>query len=250
MLSQLILWSSVILESLLLYRGYRQKLYSRFPAFYCYIAFVLVQDPICFFVFKWSRPNYTFIYWVAEFLCVLLSCGIVFEFYQAGLAAYPGTARMARGILGLLFVVALAKALANDPNWWSAATSTNIESAIRTVQGVAVLALVALFLFYGVPLGRNLRGIVLGYGIFVCWSVICLTFAPLTVGRVHQLLGHLYPALYPISLLVWLKYLWHYDEAPAANPRVPPDQNYRHLAGDTQRRLQNARGYLGKAVRS
>jgi hypothetical protein len=250
MLSQLILWSSVLLESLLLYRGFREKLASRYPAFYCYIAFVLVQDPICFFVYKWAHPIYTFVYWTAEFLCVLISCGIVFEIYQGGLAAYPGTARMARKVLGLVFVIALVKALANDPRWWMETTTTNIEGTLRTVQGVAVIALVALFLFYSVPLGKNLRGIVLGYGLFVCWSVVCLTFAPVTVGKIHVLLGYLYPALYPISLLVWLRYLWSYQASHAAKPTAPSDQDYGRIARGTERRLQEARGYLGKAVGS
>jgi hypothetical protein len=250
MLSEIILYSSMVLESLLLLRGFRERLTSRYPAFYCYIAFVLIQDPICFFVYKWAHSLYTPVYWTAEFLCVLMSCGIVFEIYQAGLAGYPGTARMARKVLGLVFVIALLKVLVSDPRWWMEASAKNVEGTLRAVQGAAIIALVVLFLFYSVPLGRNLRGITLGYGLYICWSVICLTFASSTVGKTHVLLGYLYPASYPLFLLVWLGYLWSYRDSPVARRVVQLDLEYQDVAAVTQRRLQDARGQLAKVVGS
>jgi hypothetical protein len=250
MLSQVILWISVVLESLLLFRGFRQRLTSRYPAFYCYIAFVLFQDPACYFVDRWMHPLYTQVYWTAEFLCVLLSCGIIFEIYRVGLAAYPGTARMARVVLGLVFGIALVKALISDPRLWMEAPATNVESTLRTVQGVAIVAMVALFLFYSIPLGKNLRGIVMGYGLFVCWSVICLTFASLTSGKVHVLLAYLYPASYLLFLSICLRYLWSYQADKSAKPADPANRGYGRVADATLRRLQDARGYLGKTVGS
>jgi hypothetical protein len=249
MLSQLILYSSIVLELLLLLRGVRGRLTSRYPAFYGYIAFVLIQDPICFFVYKWFHSLYTPVYWTAEFLCVLVSCGIVFEIYQVGLAAYPGTARMARKVLGFVFAIALVKVLVSDPRWWVEASAKNVEGTLRAVQGGAIIALVVLFLFYSVPLGRNLRGITLGYGLYICWSVICLTFASSTVGKTHALLSRLYPASYPLLLLAWLGYLWSYRNSPMPQPAVLALE-YQQVAAVTQRRLHDARGQLAKVVGS
>jgi hypothetical protein len=250
MLSQVIVYISVVLELLLLFRGFREKLTSRYPAFYCYIGFVLVQDPLCFVVYKWIHPFYTPVYWTAEFLCVLLSCGIVFEIYQVGLEAYPGTARMARRALGIVFAIALARALATDPRWWVETSAKNVESNLRAVQGAAIVSLVVLFLFYSVPLGKNLRGIALGYGLFVCWSVICLTFASSTIGKTHVLFGYLYPASYPVVLLVWLRYVWSFQDNPVPHGAVPLEIEYRQVARTTHRRLQDAKGRLVKAVGS
>jgi hypothetical protein len=250
MLSQLILYSSIVLELLLVVRGFRERLTSRYPAFYCYIAFVLLQDPICFFVYKSVHSLYTPVYWTAEFLCVLVSCGIVFEIYQVGLAAYPGTARMARKVLGLVFAIALLKVLVSDPRWWMEASAKNVEGTLRAVQGGAIIALVVLFLFYSVPLGRNLRGITLGYGLYICWSVICLTFASSTVGKTHVLLSYLYPASYPLLLLVWLGYLWSYRDSPMPQSAVHLALEYQQVAAVTQRRLHDARGQLAKVVGS
>src|ERR1700732_4121323 len=78
MLNQAIWWSSIGLESLLLFRGFRGKLASRYPAFYFYISFVLLQDLVCLAIARRSHgaDEYTYAYWTAEFLCVLVSCGI------------------------------------------------------------------------------------------------------------------------------------------------------------------------------
>jgi len=47
---------------------------------------------------------------------------------------------------------------------------------MRTVQALAIAALVALFLVYSIPFGRNLKGILLGYGLFIGASVMWFTF--------------------------------------------------------------------------
>ncbi|MGA2429249.1 MAG: hypothetical protein ABSH13_12190 [Candidatus Acidiferrum sp.] len=254
MLSQLVSWSCIALESVLLFRGLRSKLGSRYPAFYTYISFVLFQDLLCYFAFRWA-PHllYTYIYWITEFLCILLSCGIVLEVYRVGLSAYPGTARITRKVLGLVFVVALAKALvsaANDPRWWLEATAKDVAGTLRAVQGVAIVALVSLFLFYAIPFGRNLRGILVGYGLFVCWTVICLTLSSSVNDNVHAVLKNLYQSSYPVFLIFWLVHLWSYQTNPASEVEVPLEREYERIAAATRRRLQDARGQLAKVVGS
>jgi hypothetical protein len=255
MLTQVIWWSSIGLESLLLFRGFRCRLASRYPAFYFYISFVLFQDLVCFVIARRShRPvEYTYAYWTAEFLCVLVSCGIVLEIYRVGLAAYPGTARMARWLLGLVFVLVLAKTIvtiAVDPQWWTEETARGVEGTLRAIQGVAIVSLVALFLFYSIPFGRNLRGIVLGSGLLVCLSVVCLTFTNSAGPRLKTFLGFLYPASYPVFLGLWLVALWSYEANPQPKREVHLELKYQRVAAATQRRLQDARSYVAKAVGS
>jgi len=214
----------------------------------------LFQDLVCMGIARWSHDENTYnhAYWTAEFLCVLVSCGIVFEIYRVGLAAYPGTARMARRLLGLVFVIVLMKAIVNaarDPQWWTMATARGIEGTLRAIQGVAIVALIALFLFYSVPFGRNLRGIVMGYGLFVCWSVFCLSLAPST-GRAHDIWAFLYSAWYPVFLILWLIPLWSFEASPVPERRLHLEEEYQRVAAATQRRLHDARAYVAKAVGS
>jgi hypothetical protein len=242
----------VALEILLLARGLRGRLASKYPAFYTYIAFVLLQEPVRAGIKLWRPPLYRDVYWSTEILAVIFGCLVVFEIYRVGLAAYPGTARMARNVLLLTFAVALVKALAiawNDPRWWMEAAATDIEGVLRAVQAVAIAVLVALCLFYSIPFGKNLRGILLGYGFFVSWSVAFLPFVSSVGINLRHLLGRLYPMSYFVVLGVWLVHLWSYYPNPQPQAEVQLEQTYQRLAAATQRRLQDARGYLVRGVR-
>src|SRR5207245_7127044 len=144
----------------------------------------------------------------------------VFVFYRVGLAAYRGTARMARNLLGFVSVLALTKALVdtwNDPQWWLIATTMDLERLLRTVQSFAILALVVLFLFYAIPFGRNLRGILLGYGLFVGESIVWLTFVSSGGDRFREIWSYIHPASYLAVLGVWAVHTWSY--APNPVPR-------------------------------
>src|SRR5467141_4289446 len=148
MLGQCIWWGCITFETLLLARGLQAKLWARYPVFYAYILFVWLQSLLRFSIFH-SRPQYySAVYWITEGLGVLVGCAVVFEIYRVGLTAYPGTARMARNLLGFIFLLTFTKVLVetwNDPHWWSMATNLELESVLRTVQAVGLGALVLLF---------------------------------------------------------------------------------------------------------
>jgi hypothetical protein len=251
MLSQAIWAVSIALEVLLLGRGLQAKLAFRYPAFYSYISFVLVQDLLRFIAYRWNSQVYSYTYWTTEFLSVLIACAVVFEIYRAGLAVYPGTARMARNALAFVFVLALVKGLAaaaNDPRWWLEAGTLEIERTLRTVQAIAIVALVSLFLLYSIPFRTNLRGILLGYGSFVGLRVVCLTFVP---AAGEDFWFYAYSASYPAVLGIWLAHLWSCNEVPDSAPATGRLENdYQRIAAATRRRLLAARGQLAKAVRS
>jgi len=179
MLSQLILWSSIVLELAILAAGLWSRLTNRFPIFYGYIAFVLVGDLITIPALHWSKHAYKIVFWVTEFSGLFLGALVVFEICRVALAAYPGTARMARNALAFVFLVAIGKAFANLSalsDWQLKTTALEVERALRTVQAAALLSLVLLFLVYSIPFGRNLRGMLLGYGLFIGERVISLAF--------------------------------------------------------------------------
>lgn len=251
MLSQFIWSASIALEILLLTRGFQQRLTPKYPIFYSYIAFVLFEEVVSF-VAQRNAHVYLYTYWITEFVGVLIGCGIVFEIYRIGLSAYPGTARMARWLLTGLFAIAAVKTIVtmvNYPGSWLSATPVEIEGAIRAVQGLAIVSLVALFLFYSIPFGRNLRGILLGYGLFVSWSIVCLTFAS-GANKAETVWAYTYSGSYLVALGLWSAHLWSYQPNPLPKGVVHLEQEYQRVAATTQRRLREARGYLAKAVGS
>jgi hypothetical protein len=258
MLSQFIWWSSIGLAFLILIRGMQNKLAYRYPVFYGYVAYVLFcEDLTSYFTQRWSPRFYSYGYWVTEFTGVLIGCAVVFETYRIGLRRFPGTARMTRNALALIFSLAFAKALAvaaNDPGWWVQANTLEIERVLRTVQVIAVTALAAVCVIYAIPLGKNLRGILIGYGLYVGVLSLCLTFVPV---RGHNFWWYASSTCYPAALGIWLTHLWSHNEslAPGASNKPPRDDrdsasNYEETATATRRRLQTARGDLVKVVRS
>jgi hypothetical protein len=252
MVNQVLWWCNIALECLLIVRGIRGKLAARYQVFYSYVSFVLFQELLRFATYQWHQQLYRNVYWTTEFLAVMLGCAVVFEIYRVGLSAYPGAARMARNALALVFALALAKALANtanDPRWWVDATYRSIEGTLRTVQAVAIIALVALFLFYSIPFGRNLRGILLGYGAFIAVSVVSLTLSRAGASMPEDIWSYVFPASFLIALCLWATHLWSYSPNPVPKRAVRLEQEYLRVAAATRRRLQDARGYLARVVR-
>jgi hypothetical protein len=253
MLGQAIWWGSILLETLLLVRGLRGRLLARYPVFYGYIAFVWLQSLLRFSIYHWRPQLYVPVYWITQALGVLIGCAVVFEVYRVGLRAYPGTARMARNVLAFVFVMALTKALVdtwNDPHWLWIVSNVDVERALRIVQSFAILALVLLFLSYSIPFGRNLRGILLGYGLFVAASVIQLTFVTNGDSRFNTFWSYVSPGSYFAVLGVWAVHLWSYRANPEPEESVELEAQYQRLATATSHRLREARGYIEKAVRS
>lgn len=242
----------LVLELALLFRGVTQGLLRRYPIFYSYVTFVFIND-ILFFALRHSQRAYLYYYWIAEFVGLVLGCLVFFEFYRVALRTYPGTALMARAFLAVLFLLALTKTVASTvsvPAWWWNARPAEVEGMLRVCQILAILSLMALLLFYSIPVGRNLRGILLGYGLFVTWSVVCLALVAAGLAKSNTLWSNTFQLSYLISLFVWSSHLWSYQPNPIPDPAIPLEQEYQRVAAATQRRLRDARVYLAKAVGS
>jgi hypothetical protein len=247
MLSQSIWSSALALEALLLMRGWKCGLLGRYPIFYGYVSFVLIQSLVRFAISELSAEAYRYTYWTTEYLAVAAGCAVVFEVYRISLNSYPGAARIIRNVLMFIFAMAFAKGLANVTNfhqWWEETTALGVERTVRTVQAIAIIALVSLFVAYSIPFGKNLRGILLGYSLFIAGRVICLTFvAP--QGR--DFWFYAYSGSYVVVLSLWLAHLWSYHPVPEAPTRGNLERDYRTLAAATQRRLRGISGLLRKA---
>lgn len=250
MLGQAIWWACIVVEALLLARALWGKLLKQYPAFYAYLSFVWMQSLLRFSVYHVRPQLYSKVYWITEYLGVFAGCAVVFEIYRVALRSYPGTARLARNLLALVLLLASLKATVetgNNPLWWS--TAFDLELALRVVQALALVALVALFLFYAIPFGRNLRGILLGYGLFLGESVVWLSFVPRTSENFRAFWSHIHASFYFVVLVVWALHLWSYAPNPVPKAAVVLEEQYQRMAAATSRRLQEARGYLAKAVR-
>src|SRR5579864_8486413 len=147
----------ILLEMLLLFRGFRTKLVRKYPLFYSYIFYVFLQSLVRFFVGHERHDLYASVYWITQFLAVVIGCVVVFEIFHIVLAEYPGTARLARNVLLFVFAMAVAKALVNLSNGASlfGPTKVELERNLRLVQAAGILSVAVLSFFYAIPFGKN-----------------------------------------------------------------------------------------------
>ena len=253
MLTQLIWLASLALEIAVVIRAIQTRLVRFYLGFYCYIVSVLAIGIARMLVLEVRPAAYAWVYWDTQFVSLIAGCIVIFEIYRIGLEAFPGTARMARNLLLVVFGLVFAKALATGNEgataWWSALTAVKLERDLRIVQTGALLALIAVFLVYSIPLSRNLRGIVLGYGLFLSTSVVQLTLMVGLDGNFAKLWSYLRPLAYVLVLVVWAVTLWSYQEAPKPAHAITLDDDYNMLVASTRRKFQKTRLALGKVVR-
>src|SRR5215475_15804523 len=169
------LWfATILLELVLLWRSLRGDYFKRYPIFYSYISFVFLQSVARFTVYHLKPDWYGSVYWFTEFVAIIAGCSVVFEFCQLGLRGYPGVAKLARAGLLAGFLFTFSKVLftaRQGADGWTPALTFLLERDLRFVQIAAMSILVAIVLVYRIPTGRNLKGIILGYGVYLALTV-------------------------------------------------------------------------------
>lgn len=247
MLSQLLWWTSNLLVCFLLVCAIRGRYFHRYVVFYVYLSWVLLDSLVSFYLYVALPWDYEAYYWNAQFLSVALGYGVIWEIYSQLLADYPGVSRLARSALLAVFVSIVAKTLAETLSGQIgnlADVPAILERDFRTAQGLLLLILVGLVAYYAIPVGRNLRGMIVGYGVFVAVSIASLALRA-ELGHIFQSWWHyLQPVAYNGSLLIWCVSLWSYAPSPRPEIRVAIERDYEHLAAETAKALTRIRAYI------
>lgn len=247
------LWlMAITLETVLLVRAVQGNALKHYKLFYLYLGVVLMRDLSLLPVYYLWPKLYGYAYWGSEFFGVLLGCGIVWEVYKVAFAEYQGAGRMASNVLPFLFVFAMTRLFVkawNSPNWIPGGTTLETERDLRIVQAALLFSLVALFAYYAIPLGRNLRGIIYGYGLFLVTAVVNLSLRDYIGASFQPLAQYIQAVSYLLVLLVWCKTLWAYESIAGSEPESRLEVDYQSLVRATREKLSSARTYLLRGMR-
>jgi hypothetical protein len=250
----ILLWvAGPFLESLVLMRAVRGGYLQRYRVFYAYVSWVLVCDLSLLLIYKTLPGQYAYFYWSSELFSVAMGCGVVWEIYSVALAHYPGAARMARNVLLFLFVVTFSRVMvfaANEGRWLPGATTLETEREFRIVQFAMLAGLTFLLMHYAVPLGRNLKGIIAGYGLFLASSLVQLTLRQGMGERFQTWWQYIQPASYFLILAIWCASLWSYGPNPNPARKARLELDYDSLTNRTRTRIESARRLLARSLRS
>lgn len=233
----------------MVYQGIRTSLIRKLPLFYSYICFVLAEELARFIGYHLGFLVYQRTYWATQFLGLAVGCVVIFEIYRVGLKGFPGTARIARNLLLFVFAMVFAKAIVTGISGWSTNSYVALERDLRVVQGSAFVAVLIVFVIYAIPTGRNLKGILLGYGIFLATAIVQLTVMVYLGGEIRQVWSYVQASSYLLVLCIWTASL----RKPAAEieSHVPAklEEDYRVLREATLRLFRRSRQPLNRAVR-
>lgn len=251
MFTNFIWFVAIALQATILLRGFANKTLHHHPYFYSYLGYVVLQDLLRISVYASHPEHYPKIYWLTQFVGLLFGCGVVWEIYKLALRPFPGAQRVTRyvfAVAALVLVLNAASGIGHSSLNWAASTTLDLERDLRFLQAIALSALLSVFTFYGLSLGRNLLGLILGYGIFVGSSVIALAARARFGEEFQRGLQYLQPSLYVVVLLIWCASLWKHS--PAENfSRKPMAEDYLRLVDSTQRRLGQLRSNVVRGIK-
>jgi len=251
MFTQIVWWASIVLEILLLLRAFYEKA-KKFPFFYFYISWVLLVDLFRFYIYEVHPGFYRPFYWSTEFLSVIVGYGVILEIYRRALINHPGVARLSQTVLLTLLFVTIAKvaadALRSPLGSWMVATA-ELGRDLRYVQGALLILMLALFGYYRIPAGRNLKGLIFGYGLFIATTITNIAIRSQPGNELSLLMRKLQPVIYLVTLTIWSVALWSHQPEPQPDPRVRIERDYQVLAEQTRMMLARAFTYLGRAIR-
>jgi hypothetical protein len=240
----------ILLELFVLVRGLFSRNLKRFPYFYSYIVSGTALS-LCLILTK-SPSSYRRVYWSSQFVTLFIGCGLLLEIFGHVLSAYPGAARFAKRVCAITFVVIFFLGLIYlrlAPAGGLATSEFELERNVRTAQIVFFVALMGAISYYGISLGKNMRGMLYGYGLYLGTSVISLALRAY-LGRDFNIVWRVVqPLSFDISLVIWLAALWSYSPNPVPARTVQLETDYETLAASTRDRVNALRSHLGRPIR-
>jgi hypothetical protein len=253
MLTLIVWWTTILLESVILVRCVKNKVLRDYPFFIAYLACVLVSSASGYVVYQVRFSLYQYWYWAWEFVCVIAGYGVVLEILEKALESYPGPRRFARnvGLLVLASVVGFTTVQwALEHGASSLLTSLEVERNLRSAESVLLAVIVGVVFYYGVPIGKNLKGIALGYGFCVATVVIGFAARSYLGPSFHTMFSAISTYSYTASLLIWTLALWSRYPNPRPEASAQLEADYDSLAKWTRTVLGRMRGRFGKAAGS
>ncbi len=211
--------SAVVLFCLLIWRLAKRRLWFYYPYVSIFIVYRFLADVALFPIVRYRPDWFAAAYWRLETITLAMQFLINWEFFR-GLFSQPSTTRrLARRLLLTVELGILPAILVLS---WSQASlfqdlhlplSPVVEQYLCLVQASLLLIPAAVAWYYRIPLGRNLRGLSLGFGVYLL--VRAVNFASLQAFHGFALYWRmLTPMTFIIMIAVWLWAFWEYAGTP------------------------------------
>lgn len=230
-----------------LYRGWKAKMLARYRYFYWYLLSVLCSEAIRAALWVKDPADYSLVWWVTEGVTAVAGFGVTWQIYTRILAPYEGVNRMARVVLSFLFFAVLVKAAIGFAEDFPGNTA-DLERDLRSLQALLLVAIIALMARYALPAGRNVRAMLLGYGLYIGTNLVAVSLRSV-LGSSFEVWWRFLPEVeYSVTLIVWCAGMWSYSPDPV--PDFALEMDYEHISAQTLRGLERLRSHLTQPWRT
>jgi hypothetical protein len=252
MSSLLLSLTGVLLEVLVLYRAFRSGCLRAYPLFNAYLGCVLLVDISCDIAYRVSPSTYPAVYWTTLFLTLIVGYGVILEVTRKAFDNYPGVERLSRAVvLGIFMVVFAYVGLESlgGSNWSPENSFWELERDLRAVQALVLAGALGLIAYYQIQIGRNLKGIILGYGLYTVGSIVSNELRSYGGTPFHVMWRAVQPYTYLVCLFIWTVALWLYQPNPEPEAGLELEADYESLAGRTKEMVVAMRSLLERSAR-
>jgi len=253
MLSLLLWLAGLLFELLLLVRAVRTKTLTRYFCFYAYIFCIFAVSAGLYIGRSLSPSFYDAWYWPTQFATLAMGCAVVLEIVRQALAAYPGAERIARLASCAVFAVTfcyLEWHVARRMDWSTVNATVELERDLRVIQALVLATVLAIVFYYRIELGKNVTGMIVGFGAYVGVSLTTLELRSFLGPRFNAGWGNLQTISYFFALIVWTVALWSYSPNPKPPTTGRNGTGYDALVHGTRAQLESVRSSLRGVARS
>jgi len=219
--TQFMWFSGCLIEAAILARSIQCKSFGKYSLFYAYIISLF---GLSFFIRAASiarAPVVIRLYLPVVLITCVLGCGVMVEIIRHVFAEHASLERFARRaavmVFGMIFLE-LAILAALRLHWSAADYAAHVTMDLQLAQGAGLTAILFLMGLYGIEVGRNMRGIILGFGICLGASLILVPLRQLLGMRFYPTWRITQMSAFLAALCIWAVALWTYEpEAGAMN---------------------------------
>jgi hypothetical protein len=246
-------WVAISLEVLLVFRAVSCRIVRKYPFFFLYLISVLLSDISLYYIHVAHPALYSGLSRQADVLNIVLGYGIVLEIFTHVLSHYAGVERFAR-IAGLaLFALVLCFAMVFplvSPETQGHFRYSIVERDFLAVQAIFLFGVLGIISYYRIEPGKNIKGMTVGYGIWLGTSVIMLALGSYNGSSFNQIRVLIQPLSYLLSLVIWMATLWRYAPMAVSAPQLGRETDYALLVATTTGVIGKMRTYIARSARS
>ncbi len=95
-----LLWiAGIVLESVILFRFLKHRLYAHYPFFFAYLVVVWSSEMALWPIYRSHYASYSQFFWADQFLNLLAGFGVLFEIARKSFQRYPGARTFATAVV-------------------------------------------------------------------------------------------------------------------------------------------------------